>query len=404
MEPLFISSAPDTLNISLISSLYSYLLHLVFRLPHRTRDAVRVVVTEGSAAVLPASLKPHKNIERDVFDWKKVGQGDETQHEVFLYDASPQYINGRSGQSPQFKGRVSHFPGELKHGTASILIRNSKVSDSGNYTCYFPRLQPPLMFYVELVVGASPEPYIRTLNATEDWTLLQCEVRGAFPEPLLQWKDSSRNILNAEEAQVSETGGKYNVALQTTVTKTGHYHCVVTQETINHVSAAQTFTHISGASPEPYIRTLNATEDWTLLQCEVRGAFPEPLLQWKDSSRNILNAEEAQVSETGGKYNVALQTTVTKTGHYHCVVTQETINHVSAAQTFTHVSDKVCEDSSTKVAIAVNVSLVVGVLTVIAVLAVLVYLKRMEIRHNKGSRLQENGSVPSGQQLMPGNV
>ncbi|KAK1902120.1 CD276 antigen like [Dissostichus eleginoides] len=379
-------------------------------------DAVRVVVTEGSAAVLPASLKPHKNIERDVFDWKKVGQGDETQHEVFLYDASPQYINGRSGQSPQFKGRVSHFPGELKHGTASILIRNSKVSDSGNYTCYFPRLQPPLMFYVELVV----DPVYRDRSEEipgEHVGTKRCVLQITFPAGrsgvksavLFQNLCSSgrtvlENILNAEEAQVSETGGKYNVALQTTVTKTGHYHCVVTQETINHVSAAQTFTHVSGASPEPYIRTLNATEDWTLLQCEVRGAFPEPLLQWKDSSRNILNAEEAQVSETGGKYNVALQTTVTKTGHYHCVVTQETINHVSAAQTFTHVSDKVCEDSSTKVAIAVNVSLVVGVLTVIAVLAVLVYLKRMEIRHNKGSRLQENGSVPSGQQLMPGNV
>ncbi|KAI9540635.1 hypothetical protein NQZ68_039009 [Dissostichus eleginoides] len=140
-------------NISTGVGSRSYLRFYTLPILFLSAYAVRVVVTEGSAAVLPASLKPHKNIERDVFDWKKVGQGDETQHEVFLYDASPQYINGRLGQSPQFKGRVSHFPGELKHGTASILIRNSKVSDSGNYTCYFPRLQPPLMFYVELVVG-----------------------------------------------------------------------------------------------------------------------------------------------------------------------------------------------------------------------------------------------------------
>uniref|UniRef100_A0A8C9Y4P4 Immunoglobulin-like beta-sandwich domain-containing protein n=1 Tax=Sander lucioperca TaxID=283035 RepID=A0A8C9Y4P4_SANLU len=71
--------------------------------------------------------------------------------EVFLYDGGSHYNNGLDGQSEEFKGRVSHFPDELKDGNASIIIRNTTLVDSGDYTCYFPNLQPPQTFYIDLV-------------------------------------------------------------------------------------------------------------------------------------------------------------------------------------------------------------------------------------------------------------
>uniref|UniRef100_A0A8D0CY42 Ig-like domain-containing protein n=1 Tax=Sander lucioperca TaxID=283035 RepID=A0A8D0CY42_SANLU len=112
-------------------------------------------ILSGTDVVLPCSLSTKENITSKLFDWRKDAQKDDGLKEVFLYDSGIHYNNGRGGQSEEFKGRVSHFPDELKHGNASIIIRNTKISDSGEYTCYFPRLRPPQTFYIELVVGES---------------------------------------------------------------------------------------------------------------------------------------------------------------------------------------------------------------------------------------------------------
>ncbi|XP_038552534.1 butyrophilin subfamily 2 member A1-like isoform X4 [Micropterus salmoides] len=198
---------------------------------------VRVVVKEGSDAILPCSLSNKENAEEKLFDWKKDGR-----KEIFFYDGGLHYNNGRPGQDQQFKGRVSHFQDELKYGNASIIIRNTKVTDSGDYTCDFPRLQQT--FHIQLVVGASPEPYVKILNQTQDVALLQCEVRGASPKPTVEWQDSAGNKLPAEEPQVSERGGSFYIILQTTVMKTDNYRCVATQEEIKHQIHTETYLYI----------------------------------------------------------------------------------------------------------------------------------------------------------------
>ena len=111
-------------------------------------DPVKVIVEEGSDVILPCSLSSKENIQSKLFDWKK-----DDQQEVFFYDAGMHYNNGRAGQDVQFRGRVSHFPEGLKSGNASITIRNTKMADSGDYTCVFPRLQPRQIFHIQLVVG-----------------------------------------------------------------------------------------------------------------------------------------------------------------------------------------------------------------------------------------------------------
>uniref|UniRef100_A0A672GEJ0 Ig-like domain-containing protein n=1 Tax=Salarias fasciatus TaxID=181472 RepID=A0A672GEJ0_SALFA len=130
-------------------------------------ELFRVSVKEGSDVVLPCSLS-NTDLEALLFDWKK-----DRHKEVFLYDAGPQYSHGRSGQDQQFRGRVSHFPTELKHGNASILITNTRVADSGNYSCGFPRLQPERqIFYIQLLVGESIENITVTLLNVFSFCLL----------------------------------------------------------------------------------------------------------------------------------------------------------------------------------------------------------------------------------------
>ncbi|XP_026163061.1 butyrophilin-like protein 1 isoform X2 [Mastacembelus armatus] len=205
---------------------------------------VTVKVKEGDDAILPCSLSTRENIVQKLFHWRKDGQ-----KEVFLYDAGVHYNNGRTGQDEQFRGRVSHFPDQLQFGNASIVIRNTKVTDSGNYTCDFPHLETRrLIFHISLIVdlilkdrsgdipGAAPAPWTKILKVTEDGVVLQCEVRGASPKPDVKWQDSDGNVLRAEEPQVSERGGLYYVSLLTTVTKTSTnlFHCVSTQKDIGH--------------------------------------------------------------------------------------------------------------------------------------------------------------------------
>ncbi|KAM9361378.1 uncharacterized protein ABDE67_022437 [Symphorus nematophorus] len=243
--------------------------------------------------------------------------------------------------------------------------------------------------------GAPGKPSVRTLDQTEDWALLQCEVRDASPEPKVEWQDRAGNKLPAEEPQVTERGGSYDIVLQTTVTKTDRFSCVVTQEEINHQTKAETFVFISvcilrdrskenipGAAGKPSVRTLDQTEDSALLQCEVLGVSPEPKVEWQDRAGNKLPAEEPQVTERGGSYDIVLQTTVTKTDHYSCVVTQEEICHQAKAETHVFISGP-----STGWIFAA----VLGPLIIVGVLAVLYKKGCIKLDCKKGQRGEEQG-------------
>ncbi|KAK1902135.1 Zinc finger protein ZXDC [Dissostichus eleginoides] len=362
----------------------------------------KVISTEGTDVILPCSPSTRENLLNKLFDWKKVGQGGDTQHEVFMYDSAVHYER-HSGQSEQFKGRVSHFQNELKHGNASIFIRKTKVIDSGSYTCVFPHLKPDEEFCIELVVGASPEPSVTILEETKGWSLLQCLVRGSFPKPKVEWQDSSGNMVPAAEPQVSERGGSYDVILQTTVTKTDNYSCVASQEEIKHQSKpAHIYVHLSGAASKPHVLILDQTKDQSLLQCEILGAFPKPLLQWRDSSGNMVPAAEPQVSERGGSYDVILQTTVTKTDNYSCVASQEEIKHQSKpAHIYVPLSGEQPERSSVLGAgfFVVLVVLVVGGVVVVRVVS----KDRIKLNqlNEKIEKLEDEQKKTSSQDTLP---
>ncbi|KAM8756458.1 uncharacterized protein AB9X84_009653 [Acanthopagrus schlegelii] len=304
-------------------------------------DAVRVVVEEDSDAVLPCLISTKEDITGKLLVWKKDGQ-----KQVFTHDTSDKFSN--RDQDEQFKGRVSFFQDQLKNGNASIKITGTKMADSGTYSCDFPKLQPSQTSTIELVVGrvlkdrtgenipgAASKPSVKTIK-TDDGVMLQCEVLGASPKPKVEWKDSSGNILPVKDLKETERGGSYNIVLRAALTKTDTFSCVVTQEEISHQISDEIYA-VSGAASEPYVRTIQ-TDDGVMLQCEVVGASPKPKVEWKDSSENILQAEEPQVTERGGSYNIVLQAAVTKTDTFRCVVTQEEISHQIYAETYASVS------------------------------------------------------------------
>ncbi|CAK6983473.1 CD276 antigen-like isoform X5 [Scomber scombrus] len=195
---------------------------------------------EGSDVILPCSLSSRQSISREKFVWRKDGR------QVFQFNAGDHSNHINTGQDQQFKGRVSHFANKLRSGDASITIRDTKVADTGNYTCEFPNLQPSQTFYVNLLVFAEARLSVTIINQTKDGIQLFCEVRGAFPKPELHWQDGKGHKLPVEVILESDRGGIYEITLQTIVTKADYYRCVATQNEIHYQAYAETYVHFPG--------------------------------------------------------------------------------------------------------------------------------------------------------------
>ncbi|XP_069025715.1 butyrophilin subfamily 1 member A1-like isoform X2 [Embiotoca jacksoni] len=209
-------------------------------------DVTRLIVKEGDDATLMCSF-PESIIDK-MFDWKKQ---EDKKKEVFFYNKGDHYNNGRSGQDEQFKGRVFHFEDQLVSGNASIVITKTQPGDSGNYTCDFPRDSPSTRANVELIIRASPKPSVTNMNQNNDWALLECEVEGASPEPVVEWRDGAGNILPAEEPKVTKNQEKensFNVILQIYVTKSDNYTCVSTQKKIYHQISKKIYVQLHHSS------------------------------------------------------------------------------------------------------------------------------------------------------------
>uniref|UniRef100_A0A672G930 Ig-like domain-containing protein n=1 Tax=Salarias fasciatus TaxID=181472 RepID=A0A672G930_SALFA len=209
---------------------------------HQTgSEVIRKIVKEDQDALLFCALDG-TNIAEDVFDWKTDGS---SRHEVFVYRGSS-YGDHLPGQDAHFKDRVFHFPEQLAVGNASIVIRKTQVTDSGNYTCYFPFHEPRRRAQYELIVGAAQDPFI-VYNKTSDGVLLQCVVRRAFPKPRVEWRDSSGSILTTEPT-FTQKDMSFDVFLRATVTRSGFYRCVATQEEIHNEVFTETYVPGPGQS------------------------------------------------------------------------------------------------------------------------------------------------------------
>ncbi|XP_035858309.1 immunoglobulin superfamily member 11-like isoform X1 [Sander lucioperca] len=236
-----------------------------------------IKVEGGTDVMLPCSLSTKENIESKLFDWRKVAQKDDGQKKVFLYDGGSHYNNGLDGQSEEFKGRVSHFQDELKHGNASIIIRNTKISDSGEYTCYFPCHRPPQIFYIELVV----EPKVIIVKEDSD-VVLPCSLstKENITSKQFDWKKvaqkddcqkevfyyngGSNNNKNCFPGQVShfpdelKHGNASIIIRNTKVSDSGVYTCDFPK-----LQPPQTF-HIELVVVEPKVITVEEGSDVTL--------------------------------------------------------------------------------------------------------------------------------------------
>ncbi|XP_075869354.1 CD276 antigen homolog isoform X2 [Nelusetta ayraudi] len=292
---------------------------------------ISIKTNESSEVLLSCFL----DIREKKFDWKV----NDTK-EVFFYDPDDGgnvYGQGKGDQDPQFKGRVKLFDEGLKSGNASIVIQKALVKDTGNYECFYihGNGKKTTKSRISLTVGACPKPYIHV-----DMSNLKCEIEGAFPEPTIEWQNSARKpIKDAVEIKSQQKeDGRFDKIWEINVTQSGIYYCVVTQEEICHQIEGKTAVHIPGACPKPVIHS-HDTVSMTNLKCEVKGAFPEPTMEWQDSTRKpIKDAVETKSEWKEGRFDKIWEINVKQSGIYYCVVTQEGICHQTEQNTTVHIA------------------------------------------------------------------
>ncbi|XP_038839029.1 butyrophilin subfamily 2 member A2-like, partial [Salvelinus namaycush] len=135
--------------------------------------------------------------------------------------------------------------------------------------------------------------------------------------------------------------------------------CAVSQPVISVLSCI-----CVGAVSQPVI-SIDGTKGWgVVLKCESGGWFPEPVMEWLDSSGTILPADgpPERHRDSEDLYAVTQHATVNKTdtNRFTCRVHQTEINHLK--ETEIHVPDDVFPKS--------QVGLIVGLsIAAVAVLA-----------------------------------
>ncbi|XP_045567686.1 butyrophilin subfamily 1 member A1 isoform X3 [Salmo salar] len=194
-----------------------------------------VVALTGDDIILPCSLKPSVSAEDMIVEWTRLNPKAEKVH-LYL-DSRDSFVD----QFPSYRGRTSMFNEELKNGNVSLKLTNVTLSDAGRYRCFIQTLKKETT--VQLLVGAVSQPVI-SIDGTKGWgVVLKCESGGWFPEPQMEWLDSSGTILPADgpPERHRDSEGLYTVRRHVTVNRTGNnrFTCRVNQLEINHLKETE---------------------------------------------------------------------------------------------------------------------------------------------------------------------
>ncbi|XP_071234958.1 butyrophilin-like protein 2 isoform X1 [Salvelinus alpinus] len=265
--------------------------------------ADRVVALAGDDIILPCSLKPSVNAEDMVVQWTRLNL---KTWNVHLYR---QGRDSNEDQFPSYKGRTSMFHEELKNGNVSLKLTRVTLSDAGRYRCFIPTLTSQVKeTTVQLFVGAVSQPVI-SIVGTKGWGfVLKCESGGWFPEPEMEWLDSSGTILPADgpPERHRDSEGLYAVRQHVTVdqTDTNRFTCRVNQQEINHLK--ETEIHVPGSSEVvgSAVPVVALAGDDIILPCflKPRDNAEDMVVEW--TVLNLRTTEDVHLYRDGRDFNV----------------------------------------------------------------------------------------------------
>lgn len=172
----------------------AFLLSLIQAFPVSENFVVSVIlnvtVHTKHTATLPCWLSPQQSAEGMEVRWFYRDQFDTP---VLLYKDK---ILNYASQSASYTGRVSFgqkdaSSGGLTDGDVTLKLANVTLADAGEYTCYVSSDKDHDRASVNLIVTQTGGPPLLTAVVKKNKVNVSCESSGWYPEPKVQWSNSS---------------------------------------------------------------------------------------------------------------------------------------------------------------------------------------------------------------------
>ncbi|XP_059580868.1 butyrophilin subfamily 1 member A1-like [Alligator mississippiensis] len=171
-----------------------------------------VVASVGAVAVLPCRLSPATSAESMEVRWFR----SRFSSVVHLYRGGR---DQPGEQMQEYLGRTQLLKDNITSGSVSLTIRRVRLSDHGQYTCFFQAGVSYEEALLELQVTAlGSDPHVSAEGHQDGGILMVCRLAGWYPEPEVQWRDHRGQPLPpASEKVFTDTAGLFHTEVSVVI-------------------------------------------------------------------------------------------------------------------------------------------------------------------------------------------
>ncbi|XP_067414701.1 butyrophilin subfamily 1 member A1-like [Emydura macquarii macquarii] len=155
-------------------------------------------LASGGEADLPCHLSPRMSAENMELRWFR----SQFSAVVHLYrDGQDQY----GEQMPEYQRRTELLKDDIANGSVSLRIHDIRLSDDGQYRCFFQSSVSYEEALLELqVAGLGSAPAISVEGHQDGGIRVVCRSSGWFPEPEVLWRDLQGQLLPSASEKISQ--------------------------------------------------------------------------------------------------------------------------------------------------------------------------------------------------------
>uniref|UniRef100_H0XX92 Ig-like domain-containing protein n=1 Tax=Otolemur garnettii TaxID=30611 RepID=H0XX92_OTOGA len=165
-----------------------------------TTSTGHLVAVLGGQAMLSCQLLPPQSAEHMEVRWFR----GEHSKPIHLYGGSHE-LNEET--APEYKNRTEIVKEGIGKGKVTLRIHNISISDDGSYQCLFSDNDFSDVASMNLSVAAHGlGTQIHVQHPHTEGLMVECNSRGWFPQPQMEWRDSKGEVVPHSSKSYSRDG------------------------------------------------------------------------------------------------------------------------------------------------------------------------------------------------------